>query len=281
VDEETYVDRNELGVNGDGYSFLKCRLRALRKPQIGDKFSSRHGQKGTMGNFMRPQDVPFTADGLQPDIIMNPHAIPSRMTVAHLKETLFGKVLVELGLFGDGTAFTELSVESIKKELLRSGHEMHGEELMYNPLTGEQIATSIFVGPCYYQRLKHMVADKEHSRSQGPMVSLTRQPREGRARDGGLRFGEMERDCMISHGATAFTKDRMFDASDKYSVHTCSLCGMMASFNDPAGIHLCRNCGNTTAFAKVNLPYACKLLFQELGTMNISPRLFTTKSLTA
>jgi len=146
---------------------------------------------------------------------------------------------------------------------------------MYNALTGEQIEASIFMGPVFYQRLKHMVADKQHSRSIGPMVNLTRQPAEGRSRDGGLRFGEMERDCMCSHGAARFTKERTYDVSDKYSVHVCKKCGMIASYNDTRHIHLCKTCNNRSDFSYVQIPYACKLLFQELTTMNVVPRLIT------
>ena len=193
--EETYIDKNFIDRNGDGYNFAKVRLRTVRKPVIGDKFSSRHGQKGTVGNIMRECDIPFTSDGVRPDIIINPHAIPSRMTIGQLKETILGKVLIQLGLFGDGTAFGEFEVKDICDELIKVGYEAHGNELLYNGLTGEQHECSVFMGPVFYQRLKHMVNDKTHSRSIGPMVNLTRQPAEGRSRDGGLRFGEMERDC--------------------------------------------------------------------------------------
>ena len=219
--------------------------------------------------------MPFTAEGVKPDIIINPHAIPSRMTIAQLKETLLGKVLLELGLFGDGTSFTELKIKDIADKLLDVGYESHGNELLYNGLTGEQIETSIFMGPCFYQRLKHMVSDKQHSRAIGPMVNLTRQPAEGRARDGGLRFGEMERDCMISHGATKFTKGRIYDASDKYVVYACNNCGIIASYNDKLNIHFCKNCENRKDFARINMPYSCKLLWQELTTMNIVPRIIS------
>jgi DNA-directed RNA polymerase beta subunit len=273
--EETYIDKNYIDRNGDGYSFAKVRLRALRKPVIGDKFSSRHGQKGTVGNIIPEEDMPFTRDGNRPDIIINPHAIPSRMTIGQLKETLLGKVLVRLGLFGDGTSFGELDVSSISSKLLSLGYEAHGNELLYNGLTGEQIECSVFMGPVFYQRLKHMVNDKQHSRSIGPMVNLTRQPAEGRSRDGGLRFGEMERDCMVSHGAARFTRGRMYDASDKYSVHVCRKCGLIASYNDELHIHQCRTCDNRTDFSYLEIPYACKLLFQELTTMNVVPRVIT------
>ena len=275
TNEESYVDKNFIDRNGDGYSFAKVRVRTVRRPVIGDKFSSRHGQKGTIGNIIPECDMPFTSAGVKPDIIINPHAIPSRMTIGQLKETLLGKVLVELGLFGDGTSFGDLSIDTICKELTKVGYESNGNEVMYNGLSGEQIETSIFIGPVFYQRLKHMVRDKQHSRSIGPMVNLTRQPAEGRSRDGGLRFGEMERDCMVSHGASRFTRGRLYDASDKYQVHVCKRCGMVAAYNNKMKIHICNTCDNRVDFNYVEIPYACKLLFQELQTMNIAPRIMT------
>jgi DNA-directed RNA polymerase II subunit RPB2 len=273
--EESYIDKNYIERNGDGYNFCKVRIRAVRKPVIGDKFSSRHGQKGTIGNIIPEEDMPFTKDGLKPDIIINPHAIPSRMTIAQLKETLLGKLLLEIGLYGDGTSFGNLEINEICKELQKIGYESNGNELLYNGLTGEQMETKIFMGPAFYQRLKHMVNDKQHSRSIGPMVNLTRQPAEGRSRDGGLRFGEMERDCMVSHGASRFTKGRIYDASDAFHVHVCKSCGMIAAYNDEKQIHHCKTCDNRSRFDYVELPYACKLLFQELITMNIAPRIMT------
>ena len=273
--EETYIDKNYIERNGDGYNFCKVRLRTIRKPIIGDKFSSRHGQKGTIGNIIPEEDMPYTASGVRPDIIINPHAIPSRMTIAQLKETVLGKTLIELGLFGDGTSFGKFDVKDICKELQKVGYESNGNELMYNGLTGEQIETSVFIGPVFYQRLKHMVSDKQHSRSIGPMVNLTRQPAEGRSKDGGLRFGEMERDCMCSHGASRFTKGRIYDASDAFRVHTCKKCGLIAAYNDTTHVHHCKTCDNRSDFAYVELPYACKLMFQELITMNIAPRIMT------
>jgi DNA-directed RNA polymerase beta subunit/intein/homing endonuclease len=283
--EETYIDKNYTGRNGDGYNFAKVRVRVLRKPVLGDKFSSRHGQKGTCGNIIAECDMPFTKDGIRPDIIINPHAIPSRMTIGQLKETLLGKVLLELGLFGDGTSFGNLDVKTISQELQKLGYESYGNELLYNGLTGEQLETNIFFGPVFYQRLKHMVNDKQHSRSIGPMVNLTRQPAEGRSRDGGFRVGEMERDVLLAHGMSKFCRERLFDVSDKYSVHVCKKCGIIASYNDgnknrmyanaDFTIHLCKNCDNKTDFAKVEIPYAYKLMAQELQTINIVPRIIT------
>ena len=275
TDEESYIDKNYIERNGDGYNFCKVRIRIVRKPVIGDKFSSRHGQKGTIGNIIPEADMPCTANGIKPDIIINPHAIPSRMTIGQLKETVLGKVLLQLGLFGDGTSFGGLEVKNICKELQKVGFESKGNEILYNGLTGEQFETPIFIGPAFYQRLKHMVNDKQHSRSIGPMVNLTRQPAEGRSRDGGLRFGEMERDCMVSHGASRFTKDRLYHASDAFHVNVCKSCGMIASYNDKVHVHHCRTCDNRIDFDYVELPYACKLLFQELITMNVAPRIMT------
>ena len=247
--------------------------------------NSRSAQKGTVGNIIPECDMPFTKDGLRPDIILNPHAIPSRMTIGQLKETLLGKVLLELGLFGDGTSFGDLNVHTIAEELQKLGYESYGNEILYNGATGEQIETSIFFGPVFYQRLKHMVNDKQHSRSIGPMVNLTHQPAEGRSRDGGFRIGEMERDVLCAHGMTKFTRERLYDVSDKYTTNICKKCGMIACFNDgdknrtyannDFSIHLCRTCGNKTDFALVEMPYANKLLFQELQTINVAPRVIT------
>jgi DNA-directed RNA polymerase II subunit RPB2 len=222
--------------------------------------------------------MPFTADGLKPDIIINPHCIPSRMTMAQLKETLLGKVLLELGLFGDGTSFGEYPIKEICENLQQLNFEKHGNEILYNGMTGEQLETDIFIGPAFYQRLKHMVEDKAHSRNIGPMVVLTRQPQEGRSRDGGLRFGEMERDCMISHGAAGMVHDRTYKCSDKYEVYVCNQCGITAIYNEKKNIYQCKPCNNFVSFSRVKIPYACKLLFQELTTMNIVPRVITNNS---
>jgi DNA-directed RNA polymerase beta subunit/intein/homing endonuclease len=281
--EETYVDKNYVGRNGEGYNTAKVRARIFRKPVFGDKFSSRHGQKGTVGNIIPECDMPYTKNGLRPDIIINPHAIPSRMTIGQLKETILGKVLIELGMFGDGTSFGDLDVKTIAEELQKVGYESYGNEVMYNGLTGEQFETNIFIGPVFYQRLKHMVNDKQHSRSIGPMVNLTRQPAEGRARDGGFRMGEMEKDGLLAHGVSRFCRERLFDVSDKYSVHVCKKCGMIAQYNDKGfamqkstfTVHKCSMCENTTEFAYVEMPYAFKLMAQELQTINCVPRLLT------
>jgi DNA-directed RNA polymerase beta subunit len=231
---------------------------------------SRSAQKGTIGMVYRHQDMPFTKDGIVPDIIMNPHAIPSRMTMAQLMECIMGKTSCHIGACGDATPFSDCSVESIAKVLELSGMERYGNEIMYNGRTGEQIKTEIFIGPTYYQRLKHMVTDKIHARgSNGPIVMLTRQPSDGRSRGGGLRLGEMERDCLIGHGISEFLKEKMLDTSDNYRVFICKNCGLIANANPTKNIYKCNHCKTSADIVQVRVPYAFKLLGQELYTMNI------------
>jgi hypothetical protein len=238
--------------------------------------NSRAAQKGTLGMIYNQEDMPFTKDGIVPDIILNPHAIPSRMTIGQLMECLLGKACAVTGTYGDATPFTSLTVEDIAKVLEANGHERHGNEVMYNCRTGEQIETDIFIGPTFYQRLKHMTADKIHSRSNaGPVVLLTRQPAEGRAREGGLRIGEMEQEVNIAHGLQAFLKERFLESSDNYRVFVCKKCGMMANVNPERNIYACKTCKNTSHFAEIRIPYAAKLMFQELQTMAIATRFLT------
>lgn len=273
TNDDGYVDMNYNGVNSEGYKFCKVRIRKNRKPEIGDKCASCSAQKGTIGMTYNHQDMPFTKDGIVPDIIMNPHAIPSRMTIAQLMECIMGKAGCHIGAYGDSTPYNDSSVENIAKVLEESGMERYGNEILYNGRTGEQIKTEIFIGPTYYQRLKHMVADKVHSRgSNGPIVMLTRQPSEGRARSGGLRLGEMERDCFIAHGTANFLAERMLHVSDNYRIFVCKHCGMHANVNTDKNIYSCKNCKNNTDVAQVRMPYAFKLLNQELYTMNIMMR---------
>lgn len=242
--------------------------------------NSRHGQKGTMGMILNQEDMPQTASGIVPDIIINPHAIPSRMTIAQLMETLMSKIGCMAGSLGDGTPFGETTVDDLAT-LMRDqyGMEPYGNEIMYNGYTGRMMETSIFIGPCYYQRLRHCSADKMHSRASGPLVMLTRQPAEGRAREGGLRFGEMERDCVVAHGMAEFTKERLMECSDQFSCYSCKDCGLMAVVNPEKGIWSCRGCGNSTSFAHIHIPYATKLLLQELETMSIGSRMITQQKL--
>jgi DNA-directed RNA polymerase II subunit RPB2 len=257
-------------------------MRSIRVPQIGDKFSSRHGQKGTCGLTLRQEDMPFTVQGIIPDIIINPHAIPSRMTIGQLVECIMGKVGVMTARPGLATPFTKVMgidrVEDIGKSLHAIGFQKRGNEVLYNGYTGKKLYSKIFIGPTFYQRLKHMVDDKIYSRSHGPIQNLTRQPLEGRAKGGGLRFGEMERDCMISHGSAQFLRERLFLESDKYRIHICEYCGLIAIANLTTNTFNCLACRNSTRIHQVYLPYACKLLFQELMSMCISPRINTVPS---
>lgn len=276
IDRNCYNDNHFTNINGDGYSFCKVRLRSERIPTIGDKFSARSAQKGTVGMMYRQEDMPFTKDGIVPDLIMNPHAIPSRMTIGQLMECIMGKACVNIGSFGDATAFNDHNVEDIADILESFGMERYGNEILYNSRTGEQIMTNIFIGPTFYQRLKHMTADKIHSRSSsGPVVLLTRQPAEGRARDGGLRIGEMELECNWAHGIFQFLKERLMECSDNYRVFICKNCCNIATVNPEKNIYTCKNCKNINKFGEVRIPYACKLLFQEIQTMGIGTKFIT------
>lgn len=277
-DSSVAMRRTESGVvdsvvltTKEGYRFVKVKVRSTRIPQIGDKFASRHAQKGTVGITLRQEDMPFTADGIIPDIIINPHCIPSRMTVGHLLETLLGKLSSLTGEEGDATPFSDITVDQISNKLKEFNYQSRGLEVMHCGYTGRKLWSQIFIGPTYYQRLKHMVDDKIHARAKGALQIMTRQPVEGRSRDGGLRFGEMERDCMISHGTSAFLKERLMDVSDCYSCVVCDICGLLAiSGRD---VLECRACANTTQLSRISIPYAFKLLLQELMAMNIAPRI--------
>jgi DNA-directed RNA polymerase II subunit RPB2 len=424
--ETGFVDKIYKGRNGEGFSFVKMRVRSERVPTVGDKMCSRHGQKGTIGLIIEPENMPQTASGIVPDVIINPHCIPSRMTIAHLMETLMGRVCCEIGAVGDGSPFTDVSVDGLCKVLRDDLNlEPHTNEVLYCGTTGKQMPTSIFMGPIFYQRLKHMVDDKIHcfdenhdvlttegwkkisvvtmddkvatlqdgklvyanpinrfeydyegpmyrvdsqqvslkvtpnhrmwvksgtdnefnfklaedvfghpttymnmdgevrvdpqngigtegmvdfsgkvyclevpgnilyvrrdgkpvwcgnSRSSGPLVMLTRQPAEGRARDGGLRFGEMERDCMVSHGTTEFLKEIMMEKSDNFQCYVCKACGLIGQVNPRAGIYKCTSCENTTDFAQTRVPYAYKLFLQELESMSICSRIVVDSKLRA
>jgi DNA-directed RNA polymerase II subunit RPB2 len=275
--ESGYVDNYMMTTTSDGYKACKIKIRKHKRPVIGDKFSSRHGQKGTIGMLYNQEDMPFTKEGIVPDLIMNPHAVPSRMTIAQLFECLLGKVCLQTGNLGDGTSFNDTNVNDIAECLSNLGYEKYGNEVLYNGMNGTQMKVDIFMGPTYYQRLKHMSEDKIHSRSSGPVVSMTRQPAEGRQFMGGLRFGEMERDCMISHGSSYLLKERLCEVSDKFKCYTCNLCGMIAVYSHKNEIYECKRCNNYNNFNKIYIPYSCKLLFQELNAMSISPRFVCDK----
>jgi DNA-directed RNA polymerase II subunit RPB2 len=280
--EAMRVNRAYLTTNKDGARLVRVRLHAVRIPDLGDKFASVHGQKGVIGMVLDECDMPFCTDGSIPDLIINPHAIPSRMTVAQLIESLLGKVCCLEGEDGDGTPFNSTRVEDISDRLAKRGFESRGNETLYNGITGVPFETTIFVGPTSYQKLRHCVTDKVHARSRGPRQLITRQPVEGRSRGGGLRIGEMERDCMLAHGASSVLLDRMFLQSDQFDIWICRSCGLIAESLAPSvpltvGTHreYCRNCrlGGEANIAKVQLPYSAKLLCQELGQLNIAVRM--------
>jgi DNA-directed RNA polymerase II subunit RPB2 len=232
-------------------------------------------QKGTIGMTLPQEDMPYTKDGIVPDLIVNPAAIPSRMTLGQLIECVLGKACVLKGCDGDATPFTGIDVEQIGDLLEQTGFERYGTEILYNGRTGEQLKVRIFIGPTYYYRLKHLVSDKQHSRASGPYQMLTKQASEGRSRDGGLRVGEMERDCLLAHGTVHFLKERFFDVSDKYLFYLCKDCGMIAVANPYKNLFKCTYCDNLTSFTKVQVPYSTKLLWTELMSMGIAPRLMT------
>jgi len=251
---------------------VKVLVRQCRRPEIGDKFSSRHGQKGVCGLIINQEDMPFSERGICPDLIMNPHGFPSRMTVGKMIELVSGKAAVFHGRQGYGTAFGEAAgsadkLHDVCRELVEQGYSYYGKDIMTSGITGEPIQSYIFAGPVFYQKLKHMVMDKMHSRAKGPRAQLTRQPTEGRSRDGGLRLGEMERDCLIGYGASNLIMERLMISSDSFAAHVCEGCGLLGYEN------WCQFCRSGEKVSNVQLPYACKLLFQELQSMNIAPRL--------
>ena len=275
--EDGVVDSVLHVTNADGTRAVKVRVRKTRAPIVGDKFSSRMGQKGVVGAALAHEDMPFTADGMVPDIIINPHAIPSRMTIGQLHECLLSILCAARGERGDGTMFREGSIEHLCEELERAGYDRYGRVKLHNGFTGEEYDGLVFMGPTYYQRLRHMAADKDHARSRGPVMMLSRQPTEGRSRDGGLRFGEMERDCVAAHGATQFMIDRLLDNSDPSLLSMCGKCGLPAQ--PPAeDTHVrnrhahCRNCGSGDAVHDMRVPFAFRLLLQELQAMSIAVR---------
>ena len=293
-DSSVYIRRREYGIidrvyrnrDNDGYHYCKVKVRKIKIPDLGDKFASRHGQKGTIGIVLNQEDMPVTKEGITPDIIVNPHAIPSRMTVGQLIECIMGKTCCRVGAIGDATAFTHVNADSVADLLQQNKYEKYGNETLYNGRTGCQLKCSIFIGPTYYQRLKHMSGDKYNSRGgNGPRTMLTRQPTSGRANGGGLRIGEMERDALLSHGVTSFLKESMVERSDGPSpvkkipvTNICNKTGLIGIVNKEKSIYMENGSNNKTNFSEVHLPYACKLFLQELQSMCIAPRLITEKS---
>ena len=292
-----FVDKTFMTEDEEGFRLAKVRIREERIPAIGDKFCSRCGQKGTVGLVIPEEDMPFTDDGVRPDIIINPHALPSRMTIGQLVETLMGKACVNTGGYGDCTAFINKGSkhEMFGKILTQNGYNSSGNQLLYNGMTGEQLQANIFIGPTYYMRLKHMVKDKINYRARGPIEMLTHQTVGGRANDGGLRIGEMERDGVIAHGAASFLQESMLTRGDEYYMAVCNNTGTVAIYNNSQNIFLSPmadgpikfntsvdknlNIENVSKYGRqfsiLKIPYAFKLLIQELQAMNIQLRLIT------
>jgi len=266
--DSIFITRNE-----EGNKLIKAKVRSFCVAEIGDKFASRHGQKGVVGMILPQEDMPYSESGIVPDLIINPHAFPSRMTIGQLLESIAGKVGALKGEFIDGTPFMGKPIQELRAELERLGFRSSGKEILYDGLTGKKLEAEIFIGVVYYQKLHHLVRDKIHARARGQVQMLTRQPTEGRSRGGGLKFGEMERDCLIAHGASFLLLDRLLEQSDKFTAHFCKLCGLPAYYDLKQERFLCPIHGKDTEVAAVSLPYAFYLLLEELMSMGIYPRL--------
>ncbi len=269
--EEGIIDFVVVTESEEGNKLVQVRVRDQRIPEIGDKFTSRHGQKGIIGMILEQADMPFTASGITPDIIFSPHGIPSRQSMSHLIEMIGGKVGALSGRLIDGTTFSTTETEAgLRSELKKLGFRENGVETMYNGETGEQMIARIFIGNMYYLKLKYMVANKIQSRARGPIQLLTRQPTEGRAKEGGMRLGEMEKDTFVSHGASLLLKER-FDA-DRTVIPVCETCGMIAVHNEYKKKSFCPVCGDSE-ITNIEIAYAFKLLVDELKAMCIYPKL--------
>ncbi|VAI24959.1 unnamed protein product [Triticum turgidum subsp. durum] len=281
-DETTVVDRVILSSDSNDNLTIKCIIRHTRRPEVGDKFSSRHGQKGVCGTILQQEDFSFSERGICPDLVMNPHGFPSGMTVGQMLELLGGKAGASCEQFYYGSAFGEPSgnankVEDMSYTLVKHGFNYHGKDLLYSGTLGHPLQAYIFMGPIYYQKLKHMVLDKMHARASGPRVALTRQPTGGRNSNGGLRLGEMERDCLIAHGASMVILERLLLSSDPYQAQVCRKCGLLGYYNHRLKTSFCSFCKSGENMQQLMMPYACKLLFQELTAMNVVPRLKLTE----
>ena len=297
-----FVDKSFITQGEEGFNIAKVRIREERLPAIGDKMASRAGQKGTLGLIIPESDMPFTPDGIRPDLIINPHAIPSRMTIGQIVECLFGKACCNYGAFGDCTAFQVKgsNYKEYGKLLTNVGFHSSGNQILYNGMTGEQINSDIYIGPTYYMRLKHMVKDKINYRARGPNTVLTRQPVQGRANDGGLRIGEMERDGVLAHGMSYFLNESFMirGEKDEYHIAICNKTGALAVYNESRNIFISpfadgpiqfnKNTDDTMniknisrfgrSFSIIRVPYSFKLLMQELEAMNIQMRIITDEN---
>ena len=271
--ENGVVDTIVMTQSNEGGKMFKVRVRDMRIPEIGDKFASRHGQKGVLGILAKQEDLPYTADGISPDVLINPHAFPSRMTVGMMMESITGKAAALRGAKFDGSAFVGEKIDQVRDVMKDAGFKYSGKEIMYDGRTGKPFPVEVFIGIVYYQKLHHMVADKIHARARGQVQMLTKQPTEGRARGGGLRFGEMERDCIIAYGASMILKDRLLDESDKDDIFVCERCGLVAYHDIKQRRYICRVCGDKGKVSSVSVAYAFKLLLQEMQSLNIAPRL--------
>jgi DNA-directed RNA polymerase subunit B' len=269
--EEGVIDQVLVTENEEGNKLVQVRIRDQRIPEIGDKFCSRHSQKGVVGLIVQESDMPFTASGVVPDMLFSPHSIPSRMTIAHLLEIIGGKMGALAGKYIDGTTFDSDPEEQIRRELCSLGFRENGTETLYNGITGERMPARIFIGSMYYLKLKHMVANKIHSRARGPIQLLTRQPTEGRAKEGGLRLGEMEKDTFVAHGASMLLKER-FD-SDKTVVPVCESCGVIAIHDTYKDKRYCPICGDNVDVNDIEISYAFKLILDEFKSLGIYPKL--------
>lgn len=269
--EEGTVSRVMITENEEGDRLINVKIRDTRKPELGDKFASRHGQKGVIGRIAQSEDLPFTASGIVPDIIFSPNSLPKRMTLGHIIETLAGKVAALRGSPVDGTSFDSEEVEDLREELRELGFREDGNETMYDGRTGEEFEARIFVGSMYYLRLKHQVEDKLQARPRGPIQLLTRQPTAGKAKQGGLRFGEMEKDALIAHGASMLMKERF--GADKATFYVCNKCDDLAMFDEFEGLPKCPICGEKSNISKIELAYAFKLLLDELKSSGINTKI--------